>query len=225
MIGPPPHLYTGIPGGVGDMSSQYIPQYHPAHIFSEQDSHSQHGRQSFLHRDDRASKTHERLQKKLKERQGGGGQVKDSPPSSPQKSCSSPPTVDIQNGIGTKGLDTEHRHGVACSDKGKNGESRGNRPSAMRFPSLSMAKMGHTRMLTASRYSFRLAAKNDMGVSEVVDLFTSCSVPLPPFPPELEMAGVTFLSMKWQRPSSSPKEDDIYYTLEMEEEGSVYLLV
>lgn len=57
--------------------------------------------------------------------------------------------------------------------------------------------------------------------SEVVDLFTSCSVPLPPFPPELEMAGVTWLCLKWQRPTSSPKEDDIYYVLEMEEEGSV----
>lgn len=57
--------------------------------------------------------------------------------------------------------------------------------------------------------------------SEVVDLFTSCSVPLPPFPPELEMAGVTWLCLKWQRPTSSPKEDDIFYILEMEEEGSV----
>lgn len=95
------------------------------------DSHSQHGRPSFLHRDDRTSKTHERLQKKLKERQGGGGggQMKDSPPPSPQKSCNSPPTVDIHNGIGGKGLDAEHRHAVACSEKpagkGKNGESRG----------------------------------------------------------------------------------------------------
>ena len=59
--------------------------------------------------------------------------------------------------------------------------------------------------------------------SEVVDLFTSCSVPLPPFPPELEKAGVTWLCLKWQRPTSSPKEDDIYYILEMEEEGSVCL--
>lgn len=60
--------------------------------------------------------------------------------------------------------------------------------------------------------------------SEVVDLFTSCSVPLPPFPPELEKAGVTWLCLKWQRPTSSPKEDDIYYILEMEEEGSVCYL-
>lgn len=59
--------------------------------------------------------------------------------------------------------------------------------------------------------------------SEVVDLFTSCSVPLPPFPPELEMTGVTWLCLKWLRPTSSPKEDDIYYILEMEEEGSVGL--
>lgn len=36
MMAPPPHLYTGMAGGVGDMSSQYISQYHPAHIYSEQ---------------------------------------------------------------------------------------------------------------------------------------------------------------------------------------------
>uniref|UniRef100_A0AAQ5XU02 Fibronectin type-III domain-containing protein n=1 Tax=Amphiprion ocellaris TaxID=80972 RepID=A0AAQ5XU02_AMPOC len=396
MMPPPPHLYTGMAGGVGDMSSQYISQYHPAHIYSEQDSHSQHGRPPFVHRDDRTSKTHERLQKKLKERQaGGGGQVKDSPPPSPQKTCNSPLTADIHNGIGGKGSEAEQgqlRHAVACPDKqtgkGKNGESGGkeldkeaqalqallstiskpvvsdiqargavvswsapNRPEgengsmendcsppenlsfevsisvsgkdgkyqsmycggepsatledlrpatdyhvrvqamcnclqgspseAVSFTTLSCepdppnpprkasgtkntlvlqwkapcdngSKIQNyilqwdegkgtgtyeqcyygpqkqyrvTKLSPASRYSFRLAAKNDIGVSEfseVVDLFTSCSVPLPPFPPELEMTGVTWLCLKWQRPTSSPKEDDIYYILEMEEEGSGY---
>lgn len=99
------------------------------------DSHSQHGRPAFVHRDDRTSKTYERLQKKLKERQGvggGGGQVKDSPPPSPQKTCSSPPTVDIHNGVGGKGLETEQgqfSHAVAGPDRqtgrGKNGETAG----------------------------------------------------------------------------------------------------
>lgn len=32
---PPTHLYTGMASSVGDMSSQYISQYHP-HIYSEQ---------------------------------------------------------------------------------------------------------------------------------------------------------------------------------------------
>uniref|UniRef100_A0A8D3C1M4 Fibronectin type-III domain-containing protein 3A n=1 Tax=Scophthalmus maximus TaxID=52904 RepID=A0A8D3C1M4_SCOMX len=374
MMPPPPHLYPGMAGGVGDMSSQYISQYHPAHIYSEQDSHSQHGRPPFVHRDDRTSKTYERLQKKLKERHGGGGggQVKESPPLSPHKTCSSPPTADIHNGVGGKGLEVEQEllsHAVAGPDKqagrGKNGESGGKelfktllkkdffpvvvvvalmqwgrnkcyfrRPStsnrvshqvgvalqpllfqttvfkrretscnccvgpllrvqamcnclqgspseAVSFTTLSCepdppnaprkasgtkntlvlqwkapcdngSKIQNyilqwdegkgtgiyeqcyyglqkqyrvTKLSPASRYSFRLAAKNDMGVSEfseVVDLFTSCSVPLPPFPPELEKAGVTWLCLKWQRPTSSPKEDDIFYILEMEEEGSGY---
>uniref|UniRef100_A0A4W6C3J8 Fibronectin type-III domain-containing protein 3A n=1 Tax=Lates calcarifer TaxID=8187 RepID=A0A4W6C3J8_LATCA len=372
MMPPPPHLYTGMAGGVSDMSSQYISQYHPAHIYSDlpfsvcfscclfvpsvsADSHSQHGRPPFVHRDDRTSKTYERLQKKLKERQGGGGggQVKDSPPPSPQKTCSSPPMVDIHNGVGGKGLEAEQgqlSHAVAGPDKqagrGKNGELgeldeeaqalqallstiskpvvsdiqargvvvswsaptrpesdsssaeddasplesvsyevsisfsgkdgkyksmywvqamcnclQGNPSEAVSFTTLSCepgssqsSQEGQrdqehtctpgkgtgiyeqcyygpqkqyrvTKLSPASRYSFRLAAKNDMGVSEfseVVDLFTSCSVPLPPFPPELEMTGVTWLCLKWQRPSSSPKEDDIYYILEMEEEGSGY---
>uniref|UniRef100_A0A7N9AX27 Fibronectin type-III domain-containing protein 3A n=1 Tax=Mastacembelus armatus TaxID=205130 RepID=A0A7N9AX27_9TELE len=361
MMPPPPHLYTGMAGGVGDMSSQYISQYHPSHIYSEQgelepalsDSHSQHGRPPFVHRDDRASKTYERLQKKLKERQGGGGQVKDSPPSSPQKSCSSPPAVDIHNGVGGQGLEAlqgQLSHAVAGNDKqagrGKNGETgeldeeaqalqtllstiskpvsdiqargamvtwsaptrpesdsvegdcspleplsyevsisfcgkdgkyksmywvqamcnclQGSPSEAASFTTLScepdppnpprktsgtkntlvlqwkgkdtgnfeqcyygpQKQYRVTKLSPASRYSFRVAAKNDMDgfllFSEVVDLFTSGSVPLAPFPPELEMAGVTWLCLKWQRPTSSPKEDDIYYILEMEEEGSGY---
>uniref|UniRef100_A0A673AM78 Fibronectin type-III domain-containing protein 3A n=1 Tax=Sphaeramia orbicularis TaxID=375764 RepID=A0A673AM78_9TELE len=375
MMPPPPHLYTGMAGGVGDMSSQYISQYHPAHIYSEQDSHTQHGRPPFVHRDDRTSKTYERLQKKLKERQGGGvgGQVKDSPPPSPQKTCSSPSTLDVQNGVGGKSLEAEQgqpkldeeaqallallstiskpvvsdiqarravvswsaptksdnengnveddssppeplSYEVSISFNGKDGKYKsmycgeelsatledlrpatdyhvrvqamcnclqGSLSEAVSFTTLTCepdppnppkkangtkntlvlqwknpcdngSKIQNyilqwdegkgtgtfeqcyygpqkqyrvTKLSPASRYSFRLAAKNDMGVSEfseVVDLFTSCSVPLPPFPPELEMAGVTWLCLKWQRPTSSPKEDDIYYILEMEEEGSGY---
>uniref|UniRef100_A0A667Z0S6 Fibronectin type-III domain-containing protein 3A n=1 Tax=Myripristis murdjan TaxID=586833 RepID=A0A667Z0S6_9TELE len=393
MMPPPPHLYTGMAGGVGDMSSQYISQYHPAHIYSEQGesetkshlfvlgalfahSHSQHGRPPFVHRDERTSKTYERLQKKLKERQGGGGggPVKDSPPPSPQKTRSSPTTLDIHNGVGGKGLEAEQgqpSNTAAGPDKqtsrGKNGESGGRRakgrlyficvslvyvpleldeeaqalqallstiskpvsdiqargavlswsaptrpereeggveddsspsepfsyevsisysgkdgkyksthrvqamcnclqgsPSeAVSFTTLScepeppnpprkasgtkntlvlqwkgkgtgmfeqcyygpQKQYRVTKLSPASRYSFRLAAKNDMGTSEfseVVDLFTSCSVPSPPLPPELLKAGVTWLCLQWQRPTGSPKEDDIYYVLEMEEEGSGY---
>ncbi|TNN01159.1 fibronectin type-III domain-containing protein 3A isoform X3 [Takifugu flavidus] len=398
MMAPPPHLYTGIAGGVGDMSSQYISQYHPAHIYSEQvsaESHPQHGRPPFVHRDDRTNKAYERLQKKLKDRQGGGGggQVKDSPPSSPQKSCCSPSAADIHNGDGVKALEAEQGHlshaAVGCTKqagRGRNGEVgeldeearalqamlssigkplvsdiqargatvswsaparpesengsdedkgspqesfsyevfisfsgkegqyksmycgeelssaledlrpatdyhvrvqaicnclQGNPSEPVSFTTLSCepdppnpprkasgtknslvlqwkapcdngSKIQNyilqwdegkgtgmyeqcyygpqkqyrvTKLSPASRYAFRLAAKNDMGVSEfseVVDLFTSCSVPLPPFPPELEKAGVTWLCLKWQRPTSSPKEDDIYYILEMEEEGLGY---
>uniref|UniRef100_A0AAQ5XAG6 Fibronectin type-III domain-containing protein 3A n=1 Tax=Amphiprion ocellaris TaxID=80972 RepID=A0AAQ5XAG6_AMPOC len=364
MMPPPPHLYTGMAGGVGDMSSQYISQYHPAHIYSEQGKMNPavSGLHCYIiYLDDRTSKTHERLQKKLKERQaGGGGQVKDSPPPSPQKTCNSPLTADIHNGIGGKGSETgkgkngesggkevsdiqargavvswsapnrpEGENGsmendcsppenlsfeVSISVSGKDGKYQsmycGGEPSAtledlrpatdyhvrvqamcnclqgspseaVSFTTLSCepdppnpprkasgtkntlvlqwkapcdngSKIQNyilqwdegkgtgtyeqcyygpqkqyrvTKLSPASRYSFRLAAKNDIGVSEfseVVDLFTSCSVPLPPFPPELEMTGVTWLCLKWQRPTSSPKEDDIYYILEMEEEGSGY---
>ena len=73
------------------------------------------------------SKTYERLQKKLKERQGGGGgggggggPLKDSPPSSPQKSRGSTPTAaDIHNGVGGKGL--EFDAGLASAGAGANG--------------------------------------------------------------------------------------------------------
>lgn len=57
--------------------------------------------------------------------------------------------------------------------------------------------------------------------SEVVHIMTSCSVPAPPLSPELVQPGVTWLCLRWNRPVGSPKEDDIGYVLEMEEEGSV----
>uniref|UniRef100_A0A6Q2ZNY7 Fibronectin type-III domain-containing protein n=1 Tax=Esox lucius TaxID=8010 RepID=A0A6Q2ZNY7_ESOLU len=309
MMPHPPHIYSSMAGGVGDMGSQYIPQYHPAHIYSEQDPHSPHGRPlPFAHRDERASKTYERLQKKLKDRQGGerGGQMKDSPPPSPQKSGSSPPSMDnVHNGVGGKGLEAEH--GQTSRGPEATGRQGGEELSAtlkdlrpatdyhvrvvavcpclqgspsepVAFTTLSCepdppspprkasgsksstlvlqwkapcdngSKIQNyilqwdegkgtgvyeqcyygpqkqyrvTKLSPASRYSFRLAAKNDMGVSEfseVVDLYTSCSVPSPPLPPELVKAGVTWLCLTWQRPSASPKEDDIYYTLEMDDD-------
>ncbi|XP_039601791.1 fibronectin type-III domain-containing protein 3A isoform X1 [Polypterus senegalus] len=99
---PPHHMYSTVTGA-GDMGTQYIPQYHPGHVYGDQDTLSPHGRSAFVHRDERTSKTHERLQKKLKDRQGGQSKDKmNSPPSSPQKMhCTSP--VDCQNGLG-KGL-------------------------------------------------------------------------------------------------------------------------
>ncbi|XP_051934324.1 fibronectin type-III domain-containing protein 3A isoform X4 [Hippocampus zosterae] len=383
MMPPPPQLYTGMVGGVSDMSSQYVSQYHPAHIYSEQDSHTQHSRPAFVHRDDRTSKTYERLQKKLKDRQGGSGgvQVKDSPPPSPQKTSGSFSTPNVHNGVEGKGPEAELPAGhvvdklagrgknaeaeeldaatqalqallsaiskpvvsdiqaraveaswsapkteddstptgalsyeVSVSFSGKDGKYKsmycgeelsttlenlrpatdyhirvqatcnclqGSPSEAVSFTTLSCEpeppnapkKASGTKnslvlqwkapcdngskvhnyilqwdegkgngvfeqcyygpqkqyrvakLAPASRYSFRLAAKNDMGVSEFsesVELFTSCSVPSSPLPPDLEMAGVTWLRIKWLRPSSSPKEDDVCYVLEMEEEGSGY---
>uniref|UniRef100_A0AAR2L454 Fibronectin type-III domain-containing protein 3A n=1 Tax=Pygocentrus nattereri TaxID=42514 RepID=A0AAR2L454_PYGNA len=321
-IMPPPHLYSGMAGSTGDMNAQYISQYHPAHIYSEQDTHPPHGRTPFVHRDERANKTYERLQKKLKERQGGqaggGGSLvpsKDSPPLSPQKSRGTPPAGgDLQNGLGYKGVEEQCQAsatvtglGTECPGRERDVEPggremlieslfhshsafvlrvqamynclHGNPSEPVSFTTLSCepdtpspprkasgtksslvlqwkapcdngSKIQNyilqwdegtgvfeqcyygpqkqyrvTKLSPATKYSFRLAAKNDMGVSEFsepVDMMTSCSVPAPPLRPELIQAGVTWLCLQWNRPVGSPKEDDIGYVLEMEEEGSGY---
>ncbi|XP_056612182.1 fibronectin type-III domain-containing protein 3A isoform X3 [Triplophysa dalaica] len=392
---PNPHLYSGMAGGTGDMSPQYISQYHPAHptIYTEQDAHPAHGRPAFSYRDDRTIKTHERLQKKLKERQGVGGGVtpsKDSPPPSPQKSRETPPEGDLQNGLVGKSGEEQVQHTslgkslpgreeaepaeldeaakalqerlnsickpvvtdiqargvslswvapslteseeepkeaeespaepvltyeVSVSYNGKDGKYKAAYSSGLElsatlqelrpatdyhvrvqamcnrlqgipsepvsFTTLSCepdvpgpprkasgtksslvlqwkapcdngSKIQNyilqwdegkgtdvfeqcyygpqkqyrlTKLSPASRYSFRLAAKNDLGVSEFsefVHIMTSCSVPAPPLSPELVQPGVTWLCLRWKRPIGSPKEDDISYVLEMEEEGSGY---
>ncbi|XP_067419204.1 fibronectin type-III domain-containing protein 3A isoform X3 [Emydura macquarii macquarii] len=87
VIPPPPrHIYSTVTGA-GDMASQYIPQYHTSQVYGDLDSLSTHGRSNF--RDERSSKTYERLQKKLKDRHGTQKDKLNSPPSSPQK-CPSP---------------------------------------------------------------------------------------------------------------------------------------
>ncbi|KAJ7413801.1 fibronectin type III domain containing 3A [Pitangus sulphuratus] len=97
MIPPPPrHMYSPVTGA-GDMATQYIPQYHTAQVYGDVDPLPAHGRSNF--RDERSSKTYERLQKKLKDRHGTQKDKLNSPPSSPQK-CPSPTSE--HNGL-TKG--------------------------------------------------------------------------------------------------------------------------
>ncbi|RMC07143.1 hypothetical protein DUI87_16599 [Hirundo rustica rustica] len=99
MIPPPPrHIYSPVTGA-GDMATQYIPQYHTSQVYGDMDTLPAHGRSNF--RDERSSKTYERLQKKLKDRHGTQKDKLNSPPSSPQK-CPSPTSE--PNGL-TKGQD------------------------------------------------------------------------------------------------------------------------
>ncbi|XP_054853994.1 fibronectin type-III domain-containing protein 3A [Eublepharis macularius] len=86
MIPSSPHrLYSPITGS-GDTTTQYIPQYLITQLYGDSDAVSTHGRSTF--RDERSSKTHERLQKKLKDRHGTQNDKLESPSSSPQKCLS-----------------------------------------------------------------------------------------------------------------------------------------
>lgn len=81
------------------------------------DAHSTHGRSNF--RDERSTKTYERLQKKLKDRQGTQKDKMSSPPPSPQK-CPSP--ISEHNGL-IKGQNTS---GVNTgSARNRSGRGRG----------------------------------------------------------------------------------------------------
>lgn len=92
------------------------------------------------HRDERASKTHERLQKRLKERcqAGGGGSLapnKDSPPLSPLKNSGILPAAggDLQNGL-FKGVEDQSR-AASLTNLGKEGPGRGMESPGMEFSS------------------------------------------------------------------------------------------
>ncbi|XP_020920984.1 fibronectin type-III domain-containing protein 3A isoform X1 [Sus scrofa] len=117
MMPPPPrHMYSPVTGA-GDMATQYMPQYQSSQVYGDVDAHSTHGRSNF--RDERSSKTYERLQKKLKDRQGTQKDKMSSPPSSPQK-CPSP--VNEHNGL----IKGQNASGVNTgSAKNKSGKGKG----------------------------------------------------------------------------------------------------
>ncbi|KAK1196998.1 FND3A protein, partial [Pygoscelis papua] len=82
-----------------------------------------------------------------------------------------------------------------------------------------------SKLSPSTKYSLRLAAKNDIGMSgfsETVTYYTAGIVPPAPSPPVLVEAGVTWLSVKWSPPNGVSSEDSLTYSLDMEEEGSGY---
>ncbi|XP_078736241.1 fibronectin type-III domain-containing protein 3A-like isoform X1 [Lampetra fluviatilis] len=90
---------------------------------------------------------------------------------------------------------------------------------------------GHQRQYRASKlspsmaYHFRLAAKNDVGTSDLSDeaiFFTSGSIPPPPSAPCLHRAAVTWLAITWSRPTSLPVEESLQYLLEMDDPSTGY---
>lgn len=82
-----------------------------------------------------------------------------------------------------------------------------------------------TKLSPSTKYAFRIAAKNDIGMSgfsETVVYYTSGSVPPVPSPPRLRQAGITWLCLEWSPPNDMPSDETLTYILEMEEEGSGY---
>ncbi|NXV64465.1 FND3A protein, partial [Molothrus ater] len=82
-----------------------------------------------------------------------------------------------------------------------------------------------TKLTPSTRYSLRLAAKNDIGMSgfsETVTFGTAGVVPPAPAPPTLLEAGVTWMALGWSPPAGGASDDSLTYSLDMEEEGSGY---
>uniref|UniRef100_A0A9J7ZE30 Fibronectin type III domain containing 3A n=1 Tax=Cyprinus carpio carpio TaxID=630221 RepID=A0A9J7ZE30_CYPCA len=269
---PPPHLYSGMAGGTGDMNPQYISQYHPAHttIYSEQgqfthtllphqegvslswvapsrtegDDKPKEGEKdpaepSFTYEVSVSYSDHApcpacvcvcvcifRVQAMCNCLQG----IPSEPVSFTTLSCEPDKPSPPRKASGTKSSlvlqwkapcdnGSKIQNYILQWDEGKGTDTF----EQCYYGPQKQYRL--TKLSTASRYSFRLAAKNDMGVRyvsiEVVHIMTSCSVPAPPLSPELIQSGVTWLCVRWYRPAGSPKEDEISYVLEMEEEGSV----
>ncbi|MGH0173251.1 UNVERIFIED_CONTAM: hypothetical protein FKN15_065021 [Acipenser sinensis] len=81
------------------------------------------------------------------------------------------------------------------------------------------------RLSPSTKYAFRIAAENDIGMSafsEAVIYPTAGSSPPAPAPPRLAGVGVTWLTLEWSSPSGASGEETLTYILEMEEESLGY---
>uniref|UniRef100_A0A671T2B4 Fibronectin type III domain-containing protein 3B-like n=1 Tax=Sinocyclocheilus anshuiensis TaxID=1608454 RepID=A0A671T2B4_9TELE len=81
-----------------------------------------------------------------------------------------------------------------------------------------------THLCPAMAYTFRVAARNDIGMSgfspEVV-FYTTGNLPHLPHAPRLVRAGITWITLEWSRPDGCTAEEPVAYTLEIQEENIV----
>ncbi|XP_007517989.1 fibronectin type III domain-containing protein 3B isoform X2 [Erinaceus europaeus] len=78
-----------------------------------------------------------------------------------------------------------------------------------------------TKLCPAMGYTFRLAARNDIGTSgfsQEVVWFTLGSAPQTPSAPRLVRAGVTWVTLQWSKPEGCAPEETVTYTLEIQED-------
>uniref|UniRef100_A0A8C7ZKU8 Fibronectin type III domain containing 3Ba n=1 Tax=Oryzias sinensis TaxID=183150 RepID=A0A8C7ZKU8_9TELE len=82
-----------------------------------------------------------------------------------------------------------------------------------------------TRLFPACCYTFRVAAHNDIGrsgFSSDVAFYTVGTLPALPLAPRLVRAGVSWVTLEWARPDGSSNEEQLKYTLEMQEDNNFY---
>ncbi|XP_036902414.1 fibronectin type III domain-containing protein 3B isoform X5 [Sturnira hondurensis] len=78
-----------------------------------------------------------------------------------------------------------------------------------------------TKLCPAVGYTFRLAARNDIGTSgysQEVVCYTLGNIPQMPSAPRLVRAGVTWVTLQWSKPEGCSPEEAVTYTLEIQED-------
>ncbi|KAM4817917.1 fibronectin type III domain containing protein 3C1-like [Thomomys bottae] len=86
-----------------------------------------------------------------------------------------------------------------------------------------MKQQKFLKLTASTKYSFRLAARNNFGLSdfsEIAAFYTSGSMPPTPLPPKLKEADIFSLSLEWCAPASVNSHSHLTYVLEMEEPGT-----
>ncbi|MEE6501418.1 hypothetical protein FKM82_004167 [Ascaphus truei] len=79
-----------------------------------------------------------------------------------------------------------------------------------------------TKLCPVMGYTFRVAARNDIGKSEYsqeVVYYTLGNIPQTPSAPKLTRAGITWITLQWMKPEGCSPEETISYTLEIQEEN------
>ncbi|XP_045395625.1 fibronectin type III domain-containing protein 3B isoform X1 [Lemur catta] len=78
-----------------------------------------------------------------------------------------------------------------------------------------------SKLCPAMGYTFRLAARNDIGTSgysQEVVCYTLGNIPQMPSAPRLVRAGITWVTLQWNKPEGCSPEEVVTYTLEIQED-------
>uniref|UniRef100_A0A8B9BQ38 Fibronectin type-III domain-containing protein n=1 Tax=Anser brachyrhynchus TaxID=132585 RepID=A0A8B9BQ38_9AVES len=201
----PPHpVYPPVPG-TGELPPQFIHQHPPPHVFQEQGESA-------------VSATSSSIKESVSE-------LVSFTTESCEPDCPAAPKLinRTKNSLSLQWKSSNDNGSKITNfllewDEGKNGPFK-----ECYYGHLKQYKL--TKLSPSTKYSLRLAAKNDIGMSgfsETVTYYTAGIVPPPPAPPVLVEAGVTWLSLKWSPPNGVSSDDSLTYSLDMEEEGSGY---
>ncbi|RXM30669.1 Fibronectin type III domain-containing protein 3B [Acipenser ruthenus] len=207
--------------GPGDMPPQFFQQHHlPPTIYGEQEILPFYGMSSYITREDQYSKPQH---KKIKERQLDRQNRLNSPSSSIYKSHITSCTM--YNGYGKShggaGGSGGGSPGIKKAERRARSSPRSNEQDVPATDSCAQLQGILGEELECNVKDLRPATDYHVhSYSQEIMFYTCGNIPQSPLAPRLVRAGITWITLQWNRPDGCTPEEVITYTLEIQEENN-----